>query len=48
VLLRDLHARHSIQSLAELLATPTPPMPVYALAAQERRALAVYLFERRP
>lgn len=43
--LRNLSARHSIESLADFLATPTPPMPVFALAAQERRALAVYLLE---
>jgi glucose/arabinose dehydrogenase len=41
--LTDLAARHSIDSLTALLATPTPPMPVYALEAQERRALAVHL-----
>ena len=41
--LRDLAARHSIETLAALLETPTPPMPVFALGAQERRALAVYL-----
>jgi glucose/arabinose dehydrogenase len=46
--LAGLRARHSLHSLAELLATPTPPMPVFALTAQERRALAVYLFERHP
>ena len=45
--LRELAARHSIESLAGFLATPTPPMPVFALAAQERRALAVYLLEPR-
>ncbi len=43
--LRNLPARHSIESLEAFLATPTPPMPVFALAAQERRALAVYLLE---
>ena len=43
--LRDLAARHSIETLAALLATPTPPMPVFPLEAPERRALAVYLFE---
>jgi glucose/arabinose dehydrogenase len=43
--LRGLPARHSIESLADFLATPTPPMPVYALSAQERRALAVYLLD---
>ncbi len=43
--LGDLSARHSIESLADFLATPSPPMPVFALAAQERRALAVYLLE---
>jgi len=41
--LQDLAARHSIDTLTALLATPTPPMPVFALEAQERRALAVYL-----
>jgi hypothetical protein len=43
--LRNLAARHSVESLEAFLATPTPPMPVFALAAQERRALAVYLLE---
>ena len=46
--LQDLAARHSIQTLTALLATPTPPMPVFALAAQERLALAVYLLESQP
>jgi glucose/arabinose dehydrogenase len=46
--LRDLAARHSLDSLAELLATPTPPMPLFDLALPERRALAVHLFERSP
>jgi glucose/arabinose dehydrogenase len=46
--LRDLAARHSIETLEALLATPTPPMPVVALAAQERRALAVYLLAAGP
>jgi glucose/arabinose dehydrogenase len=46
--LKDLAARHSIDSLAQLLATPTPPMPVFALAAQERRALAVHLLASQP
>jgi glucose/arabinose dehydrogenase len=41
--LRDLDARHSIESLSALLAAPTPPMPVFALAAPELRALSVYL-----
>ena len=43
--LRDLAARYSIETLAALLATPTPPMPVFPLEAPERRSLAVYLFE---
>ncbi|HEY8152595.1 MAG TPA: PQQ-dependent sugar dehydrogenase [Myxococcota bacterium] len=46
--LQDLAARHSIESLAALLATPTPPMPVIALTAQERRALAVHLLAPAP
>jgi glucose/arabinose dehydrogenase/cytochrome c553 len=46
--LQGLAARHSIQTLTALLATPTPPMPVFALAAQERLALAVYLLESQP
>ena len=48
VALKGLPARYSIDSLAEMLAAPTPPMPVFALGAQERRALAVYLLERQP
>jgi glucose/arabinose dehydrogenase len=43
--LTGLPARYSIDSLAEMLAAPTPPMPVFALSPQERRALAVYLLE---
>jgi glucose/arabinose dehydrogenase len=43
--LRDLPARHSIESLGDFLVTPTPPMPVFPLAPQQRRALAVYLLE---
>ncbi|MEE8580602.1 MAG: PQQ-dependent sugar dehydrogenase [Myxococcota bacterium] len=43
--LERLAARYSLEELAALIATPTPPMPVFALARQERRDLAVYLLE---
>ncbi len=48
VTLRDLGTRHSLESLAALLAAPTPPMPAFALSTPERRALAVYLLETFP
>jgi mono/diheme cytochrome c family protein len=46
--LHELGARHSIDSLAELLATPTPPMPVFPLSDEQRRELAVYLLATHP
>jgi hypothetical protein len=46
--LAALAARHSLETLALLLETPTPPMPVFALEAQERRALAAYLLTQHP
>jgi glucose/arabinose dehydrogenase len=46
--LHALGARHSIASLAELLAAPTPPMPVFPLTDEQRRELAVYLLAAHP
>jgi cytochrome c553 len=44
--LNDLPARYSVESLQAFFATPTPPMPVFPLSEDERRALAVYLLTR--
>jgi glucose/arabinose dehydrogenase/cytochrome c553 len=44
--LRDLASRYSVESLAEWLAAPTPPMPAFPMNAQERRDLAVFLLDR--
>lgn len=41
--LRQLQARFDVAALAQFLAAPTPPMPLYPLSADERRALAVHL-----
>jgi glucose/arabinose dehydrogenase len=47
VSLEGLAARHSIESIEELLAAPTPPMPLAPLAEEERRDLAVFLLSTR-
>jgi glucose/arabinose dehydrogenase len=44
--LSGLGARLSLEQVEARLATPTPPMPLYPLDAEQRRDLAVYLLER--
>jgi glucose/arabinose dehydrogenase len=44
--LAGLATRYTIASLSQFFLTPQPPMPVFALDDQERRALSVYLLER--
>jgi len=44
--LDGLGARLSLEEIESRLATPTPPMPVFALEAQDRLDLAVYLKDR--
>jgi hypothetical protein len=46
--LAGLAARHTLDSLAALLAAPTPPMPLVELSAAERRDLAAYLLRADP
>lgn len=41
--LQGLDQRYHWSEIDSLLQTPTPPMPVFPLDAQQRRALAVYL-----
>jgi glucose/arabinose dehydrogenase len=41
--LRGLASRYDLTSLGAFLEAPTPPMPVVALSAQEKRDLAVHL-----
>lgn len=49
VLVRErLRERYGLASLADYLLAPTPPMPAFALAARERRDLAVYLLSDGP
>ena len=44
--LAGLAARFSIDSLGQYFLAPQPPMPVFALEEEDRRALAVYLLAR--
>lgn len=44
--LKNLTSRYSVEQLQAFFVTPTPPMPVFPLSAEERRALAVYLLSR--
>jgi glucose/arabinose dehydrogenase len=44
--LAGLGSRLDLDAIEARLATPTPPMPLYPLDAEERRDLAVYLMER--
>lgn len=44
--LRDLASRYTVPQLQAFLATPTPPMPVFPLSEDERKAVAVYLLTR--
>jgi glucose/arabinose dehydrogenase len=46
--LRTLAARHTLDSLAGFLLTPTPPMPAFPLTPEDRRALSVYLLSTHP
>ena len=41
--LEQLSARYSMQQLQDFLRTPQPPMPVFPLSDDDRKALAVYL-----
>ena len=43
--LEKIGVKHNIQTLAQLFAKPTPPMPIFPLSDAEREALAVYLIE---
>jgi glucose/arabinose dehydrogenase len=43
-----LAIRYDIGSLADYLVAPTPPMPAFPLAAEERRSLAAFLLGARP
>jgi mono/diheme cytochrome c family protein len=44
--LRGLSARYTLESLVDLLHTPTPPMPVPNLTTAEREDLAAFLLSR--
>ena len=44
--LGDLASRYTVDSLAQFFLAPQPPMPVFALAEEDRRALAVHLLAR--
>lgn len=46
--LAGLAERYSLETMDALLATPTPPMPLFPLSAAERQALAIYLLDRFP
>lgn len=46
--LKNLSARYNIERLEKFFVTPTPPMPVFPLDADERHALAVYLLTTKP
>ncbi len=46
--LRGLASRYDVTSLGAFLEAPTPPMPVFALSAQENRDLAVHLLVEYP
>ncbi len=40
--------KYNIESLADYLKRPNPPMPIFPLGDEQRRDLAVYLIERYP
>jgi mono/diheme cytochrome c family protein len=44
--LKALSERYNTVSLADFFSAPTPPMPVFPLTAEQREALAVYLFDQ--
>jgi mono/diheme cytochrome c family protein len=46
--LRGLASRYDVASLSAFLEAPTPPMPVFALSAEDKRDLAVHLLVEYP
>jgi cytochrome c553 len=44
--LARLAARYDVERLVRFLAAPTPPMPLFPLSDDERRALAIHLLEK--
>jgi glucose/arabinose dehydrogenase len=44
--LKALGERYNTVSLADFFSAPTPPMPAFPLTAEQREALAVYLFDQ--
>lgn len=44
--LEALGERYNAASLADFFSAPTPPMPAFPLSAEQREALAVYLFDQ--
>lgn len=46
--LSNLAARYTVSQLQAFLATPTPPMPIFPLSEDERKAVAVFLLTRQP
>lgn len=44
--LTALHERYNAASLTDFFSAPTPPMPAFPLNAEQREALAVYLFDK--
>lgn len=44
--LHDLAKKYDINSLADFLRSPQPPMPQFPMSDEERRDLAIYLLER--
>ena len=44
--LKALAKHYNAASLADFFSAPTPPMPAFPLSAEQREALAVYLFDR--
>ncbi|HET8710292.1 MAG TPA: PQQ-dependent sugar dehydrogenase, partial [Spongiibacteraceae bacterium] len=45
--INDLSSRYSVETLQEFFVAPTPPMPIFPLGPEERRALAIYLLTRK-
>jgi glucose/arabinose dehydrogenase len=41
--LKTLHQRYDVAQLSDFFVTPTPPMPLFPLAEQQRRDLAIHL-----
>jgi glucose/arabinose dehydrogenase len=48
IALRGLASRYSVESLAQFLAAPTPPMPAIELGSDSRRDLAIHLLGAHP